>query len=157
MLWLKFRKTGGIGSFKPKLTHKVINEFKVLYTLLSQGEAVDISSLVATAHRILFHSFTTPMDARQPVDSAIEQSLIFSMLTPHNEQWLSAACLTCLCSQAQRTIFSTIFHTAQMGGIDGTFTLACPTDDTALSATTDNAVDDDEGDDPVTGVRVDRN
>ena len=156
MLWLKFRKTGGIGSFKPKLTQAMLEEFKVIYGLLSQGAEVDTGSLVATAHRILFHTFTTSMNARQPVDSALEQSLIFSMLTPHAEQWLSAACLTRLCSQVQRIIFSTIFHTAWMGGIDGTFTLSCPLDDNALSANTESATDDDDSqsDDPMTEVQA---
>ena len=157
MLWLKFRKTGGIGSFKPKLTQAVLEEFKVLYGLLSQGEEVDTGLLAATAHRILFHTFTTPMNVRQPVDSALEQSLIFSMLTPHAEQWLSAACLTHLCTQLQRTIFSTFFHTAWMGGIDGTFTLSCPPDDKGLSANTESAADDGDSQspDPMTGVQAD--
>ena len=142
MLWLKFRKTGGIGSFKPKLTQTVLEEFKVLYGLLSQGEEVDTGSLATTAHRILFLTFTTSMDIRQPVDSALEQSIIFSMLTPHRDQWLSAACLTCICAQVQRTIFSTIFHTAWMGGIDGTFTLTCPSDNSTIIANTGDEADD---------------
>jgi hypothetical protein len=131
MLQLKFRKHSGLGSFKPKVTQVVFEEFKVLYGLLSQGEKVDTGSLATTAHRILFHTFTTRLSVSQQVDSALEQALIFSMLTPHAEQWLSAVCLTQLCSHMQRTIFSTFFHTAWMGGIDRAFTLSCPPDDAA--------------------------
>jgi hypothetical protein len=128
MLWFKFRKTTRVGSFKPKLTPVAIEQFKALYTLLLQGQSVDMASIAPIAHRILFFTFTTPMDTRHPVDSAFEQSLIFSMVTSNAEQWLSADCLTHLCAQVQRTIFSTFFHTAWMGGIDGAFTLSHPTD-----------------------------
>jgi hypothetical protein len=129
LLLLKHRKTARLGKFKPKLT-------KVQYDLF-------VVLIAPIAHRILFSVFTMSMDARTKVDSAMEQSLILTMMTPDQDQWLSAQCLTQLFAQTQRTIFSTIFHTAWHGGINADFNLE---DRTGEDNTNEFEGNDDESD-----------
>ncbi|KIM73120.1 hypothetical protein PILCRDRAFT_733216 [Piloderma croceum F 1598] len=123
MLWRKHGKGDMFGNFKPKVTKPQQSLFRDLYNLLLKGADVELTSLAPLAHRILLSSFTLSLNARNQVDSAFEQFMIFAIMTPSLHTFLSALCHTQLFARTQRTIFSTFLHTAWHGGADTDFKL----------------------------------
>lgn len=123
MLWKKFEQAEGFGSFRPKLSQKQLNLFSDLYSLLVHGPDLEISTLAPIAHRIVFSAYTLNMDVRNKVDSALEQSIIFTTLTPVKGWYISVLSTTQIFAHIQRIGFSAFFHTAWHGGIDTDFAL----------------------------------
>jgi hypothetical protein len=123
MLWRKHNSIEGFGNFRPKLSQEQFDLFKELYTLLVRGSALEISVLAPTAHRIVFSAYTLNMNVRNKVDSALEQSLVFTTLTPVKGWYISALSTTQLFAHIQRIGFSALFHTAWLGGVDSDFVL----------------------------------
>lgn len=123
MLWRKHGKGWLLGKFKPKVTKIQQSLFKELYELLLAGEDVALESLAPVSHRILLSSFTLSLDVRNQVDSAVEQFMIFAIMTPTISVYLSALSHTQLFARMQRTILSTLLHTAWHGGADADFKL----------------------------------
>jgi hypothetical protein len=116
MLWKREGKTHKLGTFCPKVTAEQVKLYKTLYEQLLPGEGVDMADIATTAHRILYSTFTMHFSSRNKVDSAYEQSLIFSIMSPKPGHYLSANVLQQLFARTQRTCFSTFFHTAWLGG-----------------------------------------
>ena len=119
MLWTKCaisELTTALGAFKPILTGEQLQLFVDLYNLLKQGASVELGDIGPVAHQILFSTFTTPMNSRNKVDCALEQSLILSMMTVTPNHWLSASALTGMFARVQRTGFSALLHTAWHDG-----------------------------------------
>jgi hypothetical protein len=123
MLWKKHESTEGFGNFRPKLTREQFDLFKDLYSLLVQGSALQMAIVAPVAHRLIFSAYTLNMNARNKVDSALEQSLVFTTLTPVKGWYISALSTTQIFAHIQRTGFSALFHTAWHGGIDVDFVL----------------------------------
>jgi hypothetical protein len=123
MLWKKYDSMEGFGHFRPKLTPEQLDLFKDLYSLLVRGPALEVGILAPTAHRIIFSAYTLNMNARNKVDSALEQSLIFTTLTPVKGWYISVLSTTQLFAHIQRIGFSALFHTAWHGGIEVDFVL----------------------------------
>jgi hypothetical protein len=123
MLWKKHESIEGFGNFRPKLTREQFDLFKDLYSLLVRGPALDVGILAPIAHRIIFSAYTLNMNARNKVDSALEQSLIFTILTPVKGWYISTLSTTQIFAHIQRIGFSALFHTAWHGGIDIDFVL----------------------------------
>ena len=123
MLWKKHESIKGFGNFRPKLTPEQLHLFKELYSLLVRGSALQIAVLAPIAHRIVFSAYTLNMNVRNKVDSALEQSLVFTILTPVKGWFISALSTTQLFAHIQRIGFSALFHTAWQGGIDVDFVL----------------------------------
>jgi hypothetical protein len=123
ILWRKHGKGYLLGGFKPKVTKVQQSLFKELYELVLAGEDVELERLAAVTHRILLSSFTLSLDVRNQVDSAVEQFMIFAIMTPTIRVYLSALSHTQLFARMQRTVFSTLLHTAWHGGADADFEL----------------------------------
>ena len=118
MLWKRHGKTRKLGTFCPKVSAEQVELYKALYDLLLPGEEVNVADIAPTGHRLLYSTFTMHFSSRNQVDSAFEQSLIFSILSPKQGHYLSANVLQQLFSRTQRTCFSTFFHAARLGGCD---------------------------------------
>src|ERR1700683_2651183 len=123
MLWKKHNTIETFGHFRPKMTEGQLNLFRDLYSLLARGSALEMALLAPVAHRIIFSAYTLNMNVRNKVDSALEQSLILTILTPVKGWYLSALSTTQLFAHIQRIGFSAFFHTAWHGGIDVDFAL----------------------------------
>ena len=123
MLWKKHESTEGFGNFRPKLTREQFDLFKDLYSLLVRGPALEVGILAPIAHRIIFSAYTLNMNPRNKVDSALEQSLIFTTLTPVKGWYISVLSTTQIFAHIQRIGFSALFHTAWLGGIAVDFML----------------------------------
>lgn len=109
-----------LGNFKAKLTPSQRELFKQFYALLLEGKGGH-ASIMVVAHKLLHSAFTLSLDSRTQVDSAFEQSMIFTLMTPIRDQYISPAAHTALFAHTQRTIFTTFFHTAWHGGLDFEF------------------------------------
>src|SRR6267154_725024 len=70
------------------------------------------------AHEILYSSFTMATSVKDQVATAMEQSVIFSILTPEKGKYLSPKVLSFIFAHTQRTGFSAILHVAWEGGIE---------------------------------------
>jgi hypothetical protein len=123
MLWRKHESIEGFGNFRPKLTREQFSLFRDLYSFLVRGSALEIAVLAPIAHRIVFSAYTQNMNVRNKVDSALEQSLVFTTLTPVKGWYISALSTTQIFAHIQRIGFSAFFHTAWHGGIDVDFVL----------------------------------
>jgi hypothetical protein len=143
MLWRKNNSIEGFGNFRPKLSQEQFDLFKELYTLLVQGSALEIAVLAPTAHRIVFSAYTLNMNVRNKVDSALEQSLVFTTLTPVKGWYISALSTTQLFAHIQRIGFSALFHTAWLGDVDVDFAL-----DSHVAEHEHDGSEDEEGDSP---------
>jgi hypothetical protein len=144
MLWKKHESIEGFGNFRPKLTREQFDLFRDLYSLLVRGSALEMDILAPLAHRIVFSAYTLNMNARNKVDSALEQSLVFTTLTTVKGWYISALSTTQLFAHIQRTGFSTLFHTAWHGGIDVDFMLES---NTTTEGHDDEGDEDGDGDD----------
>jgi hypothetical protein len=140
MLWRKHESIEGFGNFRPKLTREQFSLFRDLYSFLVRGSALEIAVLAPIAHRIVFSAYTQNMNVRNKVDSALEQSLVFTTLTPVQGRYISALSTTQMFAHIQRIGFSAFFHTAWHGGIDVDFVLERHID------TEEDEERDDEGD-----------
>jgi hypothetical protein len=116
-LWHKYKKTKLLGTFKPKLSLKLNGLFRQLYPLITMGKDADIRSFGPVVHKILYYSFTMLTSIKDHVATAMEQTLIFCILTPEIGKYLSPKLLFFLFSHTQRTGFSIILHAAWEGGI----------------------------------------
>jgi hypothetical protein len=123
MLWKKHEQIEGFGNFRPKLTRDQLDLFRDLYSLLVRGPTLEISTLAPIAHRIVFSAYTLNMNVRNKVDSALEQSIIFTTLTPVKGWYISVLSTTQIFAHIQRIGFSALFHTAWHGGISVDFAL----------------------------------
>jgi hypothetical protein len=128
MLWKKHEQVEGLGNFRPKLSREQFDLFRDLYSLLVRGPALEIATLAPIAHRIVFSAYTLNMNVRNKVDSALEQSIIFTTLTPVKGWYISALSTTQIFAHIQRIGFSALFHTAWLGGIDADFALESQVD-----------------------------
>jgi hypothetical protein len=118
MLRKRQGKTRKLGTFCPKVSAQQAKLYKALYDQLLPGEDVNMGDIAPTAHRLLYSTFTMRFGSSNRVESAFEQSLIFSILSPKPAHYLSANFLQQLFSRTQRTCFSTLFHAARLGGPD---------------------------------------
>jgi hypothetical protein len=123
MLWKKCEQAEGFGNFRPKLSREQFDLFRDLYSLLVQGPALEIATLAPIAHRIVFSAYTLTMNVRNKVDSALEQSIIFTTLTPVKGWYISVLSTTQIFAHIQRIGFSAFFHTAWHGGVGTGFAL----------------------------------
>jgi hypothetical protein len=139
-LWNRHKKTKPLGAFKPKLSEKLNRLFRQLYPLIAVGHDADAYAFGPVVHEILYYSFTMPTSIKDQVATAMEQSVIFSILTPEIGRYLSPKVLCALFCHAQRTGFSTILHTAWQGGINKTYAME------DRSNATDQAGEDEEDD-----------
>ena len=119
-LWRRSGLKDTLGNFKPKLSPIQLDLFRQFYRLLLEGKGGD-PSIIIVAHKLLHSAFKLSLDSRSKVDSAFEQSLIFTIMTPVRDQFISPTAHTQLCAQTQRTIFTTFFHTAWHGGPNSDF------------------------------------
>ena len=138
------------------MTKPQLGLFKELYHHLLAGEAVELDALGPTAHRVLLSSFTLSLNARNQVDSAVEQSMIFSLMAPTPGRFLSALSHTQLFARSQRTIFTTFFHTAWHGGPDCDFKLDDRANSHAHAQDSCNVDDDEEPSEIEAGKELDR-
>lgn len=129
ILWKRTGKHVLLGCFLPKLTLDQLELFLKLYEYLKKGPDADMNAFAPTVHRILYATFTVSTDARIQVATAVEQSLIFSILTSHPGVWLSPQVLCHLYCHYQRTCFTTFFHTAWLGGAEPDYQLETHTED----------------------------
>lgn len=161
MLWTKCgisELTTALGGFKPKLTQEQLQLFVNLYHLLRKGPLVEQGDIGPVAHQILFSTFTTPMNLRNKVDCALEQSLILSMTTVTPNHWLSASALTGMFARVQRTGFSALLHTAWHEGNAEDFALEARgdgVDDQELDSAEEAGDDVDSWDDDELGSDLD--
>jgi hypothetical protein len=151
MLWKKQGKTTKLGKLRPKLTPGLVALFNCLYDVLLRGEDATIASIAPVAHKILYDTFTLRLDPCNPVDSAFEQSVAFSMLKPTVGQYLSANELTRYLSFIQRSAFSTLVHVARLGGPEVPYHLVerdvidgCWDEDDCTSDVTDDEVEQEQ-------------
>jgi hypothetical protein len=146
ILWRKHESILGFGNFRPKLTREQFDLFRELYSLLVRGLKLEIAILAPIAHRIVFSAYTLNMNVRNKVDSALEQSLVFTTLTPVKGLYISALSTTQIFAHIQRIGFSAFFHTAWHGGIDVDFVLESRMDTEEEQER--NGEGDEEGDSP---------
>lgn len=118
MLWKQEGKMWKLGGFCPKVSAEQIGLYKALYQLLLQGEDVTMDNIAPVSHQILYSTFTMHFSLHNKVDSAFEQSLIFSILLLKPGHYLPANVLQQSLACIQQTCFSTIFHTAWLGSPD---------------------------------------
>jgi hypothetical protein len=137
-LWNRHKKTKPLGAFKPKLSEKLFGLFRQLYPLIAVGHDADVNAFGPVVHEILYYSFTMPTSIKDQVATAMEQTFIFSILTPEIGRYLSPKVLCTLFCHAQRTGFSTILHTAWQGGINKKYVME------DRSNATDQAGEDEE-------------
>jgi hypothetical protein len=123
LLWHRHKKTKPLGAFKPKLSEKLNGLFKRLYPLIAVGHDANANTFGPVVHEILYYTFTMPTSIKDQVATAMEQAVIFSILTPEMGRYLSPKVLCSLFCHAQRTGFSAILHAAWQGGIDKTYTM----------------------------------
>jgi hypothetical protein len=116
MLWRTERSR--LDSFKPCLANDLLNLFLPLYTLLSCAEPASQKPII---HKILYKTFTLPLDTQNKVDSAFEQSLAISMLASEIESYHSANFMRNLLARVQQTCFSVFAHTT-FNGVDVDYT-----------------------------------
>jgi hypothetical protein len=102
MLWKKHVSIEGFGNFRPKLTREQFDLFKELYSLLVWGSALKIADLAPISHHIVFSAYTLNVDVQNKVDNALEQSLVFTILTPIKGWYISALSTTQLFAHIQR-------------------------------------------------------
>jgi|ERR1700722_13902245 len=114
-LWCKFGEAEKLGQFRPKLTETQSRLFKQLYRCLEKGAETDVNEIAPLTHLILIHTFSVSTDAKIQVATAVDQVLIFRMLTEMEKEWRRPGVLSNLCCHFQRTCFSASLHLAWRG------------------------------------------
>src|SRR5262245_15094178 len=118
MLWKHHGRAKVLGSFKPLVTQAQDVHFQKLYQILMGGPELHIDSMAETVHRILYHTITMNTDILVQVASIVDQSFILTMLTGKENLWHSFWVLTRQSAHFQRTAFTSMLHTALLGGIE---------------------------------------
>jgi hypothetical protein len=126
ILWSRHEAIDDLGTFRPRLTKEQIEQFESLYRVLSDStsDVVDVEVIAPIIHRILFQTFARSLNPNNLVDSALEQSLIFSSLSLEDGKYIRANIIQHYLACIQRTCFSTFFHVARLGGTQSNYRMA---------------------------------